>query len=181
VYSQVTPPPVTPLTLSGASPSFQNSSLQAAGADPRSRDLAAALANLRDQAKTIRTPVALASDLLAEALLQRRPGLSPATPPPSEGEGLSPIPKAAPIPSPSPGVPPPSAPGGTASAAPAASSPAAGAAVAPPAPGLPAFQAAAVPSPAPTLVDALKAYVHGALAAAGRAPEQGQAQDPGSP
>lgn len=80
MYSQVTPPPVTPYA---ASPSPQNSlqnglpnSLWASGADPRSRYLAEALANLRDQAKTIRTPMALASDLLAEALLQRRYGRS---------------------------------------------------------------------------------------------------------
>jgi len=181
-------------------------------ADPRTQTLAAALAGLHEQAKTLRTPTALGADLLAQALLQRRYGSS-ANPSPSMGEGqgwgwnhavsggarersplslqpgsvqgaspaddlsgrgLTPIPNPSPIegeglpqaalapspsPSLSPGAPAPSAPGGTASAAPAASSPAAG--------------AAGAYGMAPTLADALRAYLLGAPAPApaARAPE----------
>lgn len=49
-------------------------SAQTTGADQRSRYLAAALASLHDQSTSIRTPVALGADLLAEALLQSRYG-----------------------------------------------------------------------------------------------------------
>jgi hypothetical protein len=145
VYAQVTPPPA------------------ASGLDPRAQSLAEALANMRDPANTIRTPVALASDLLAEALLRRKYGQSPQEIGPSaptyapQGRPgplqVAPVPQATPIPSPSPGVPPPSAPAGTASAAPAASSPAAGAATAPP-----STSANGAQGLSPTLVDALNAW-----------------------
>lgn len=143
----MSPPPVIGVSAPVATPQARP---QSAPDDPRSRDLAEALASLHDQARSLRTPAALASDLLAEALLQRRYGRSmpdaSVTPSSIEGEGgpptyapegrpgplqVAPVPQATHLPSPSPGAPPPSAPAGTASAAPAAAtSPAAGAAMA---------------------------------------------------
>ena len=72
----MSPPPVTPQGYSAPS-----------GAQPGGQSLAEALASLHDQTKTLRTPIALASDLLAEALLQRRYGPSSVNPSPSMGEG----------------------------------------------------------------------------------------------
>ena len=180
MYSQLTPPPVTPpsVTLSGASPSPRNSP---AGADPRSPDLAQALASLRDQAKTIRTPIALASDLLAEALLQRRyrptapDAAAPPAPAPSAVQtpaGMTPgraqTPGGAPAYAPQ-GQPgplqvassPQAAP--TPSPSPGVPPPSAPAGTASPAPAAASQAAGAAGAPlapgtSPTLVDALKAY-----------------------
>jgi hypothetical protein len=70
-------------------------SAPAAAADPRAQALAEALAGLHGQAKTIRTPAALATDLLAEALLQRRYG-APAPDAASPPHGVAVIPASPP-------------------------------------------------------------------------------------